>query len=177
MKARALLLLIALSACREDMEQQRKFTYLEPSTLWADGASARPSVEGTVARGAVKAAEEAAAPPPVTADLVALGRERFDIFCSVCHGLTGEGDGRVVQRGFPSPPSYLSARLRAAPAQHFFDVMTHGYGVMYPYADRVPPQERWAIVAYIRALQAATPVIAAESPARSAVPTGGDDDR
>lgn len=177
MKARALILLFALSACRADMVEQRKFTYLEPSTIWADGGSARPLVEGTVARGAVKAAEASAGPPPVTAELMARGRERYDIFCSVCHGLTGGGDGRVVQRGFPSPPSYQSARLRAAPPRHFFDVMTNGYGVMYPYADRVPPQDRWAIVAYIRALQAATPVIAAEAPARSAVPVGGDDDR
>jgi mono/diheme cytochrome c family protein len=81
------------------------------------------------------------------------GRERYDIFCSVCHGRTGEGNGMIVQRGFPPPPSYHIDRLREAPAGHFFHVITHGYGVMYSYATHVPPADRWAIAAYIRALQ------------------------
>jgi mono/diheme cytochrome c family protein len=85
--------------------------------------------------------------------LLARGRERYDIYCSPCHGFSGHGDGMIVQRGFPTPPSYHSARLRSADAQHFFDVITHGYGVMYSYAARVEPRDRWAIIAYIRALQ------------------------
>jgi len=128
-----------------------------------------------VPRGALAAARAAEAPPPVTAELLARGRERYDIFCAPCHGLTGQGEGRVVQRGFPQPPSYLSARLRQAPGRHVFDVITNGYGVMYPYADRVPVADRWAIVAYVRALQAADPAVAPDHPARAAVPVGTDD--
>jgi mono/diheme cytochrome c family protein len=108
-------------------------------------------VPNTVAR------EDAAnppAPPPVTMALLERGQQRFDINCSPCHGRTGEGDGMIVQRGFPHPPSYFSEKLRSAPSQHFFDVITHGYGAMYSYADRVEPSDRWAIAAYIRALQA-----------------------
>ncbi|HXF09764.1 MAG TPA: cytochrome c, partial [Desulfuromonadaceae bacterium] len=81
------------------------------------------------------------------------GRQRFEINCAPCHGETGDGNGIVVQRGFPAPPSYHIDRLRDAPAGHFFDVMTRGYGVMFSYASRVSPEDRWAIVAYIRALQ------------------------
>ncbi|MRX49921.1 c-type cytochrome [Paracoccus sp. S-4012] len=173
MRGAAVLLLLVLAACREDMAEQRKFTAYDPSDLWPDGAASRPLVEGTIARGALADAQAAAVPPAVTAALVERGRERYDIFCAPCHGLTGRGDGRVVQRGFPAPPSYMSERLRQAPARHFFDVVTHGFGVMYPYADRVPPQDRWAIVAYVRALQTADPTITADSPARAAVPVGG----
>ncbi len=81
------------------------------------------------------------------------GRERYEIYCAPCHGLVGDGDGRVVERGFPAPPSYHSERLRQASNQHFQAVITQGYGAMYPYADRISPPDRWAIVAYIRALQ------------------------
>jgi mono/diheme cytochrome c family protein len=94
------------------------------------------------------------APPPVTMALLERGRERFNINCSPCHGRTGEGDGMIVQRGFPPPPNYNSDTLRKAPVQLFYDVITHGYGLMYPYYDRVAPADRWAIAAYIRALQA-----------------------
>lgn len=93
------------------------------------------------------------APPPLSMALLRRGRERFDINCSPCHGRTGMGDGMIVRRGFPPPPSYAIARLRDAPIQHFYDVITNGYGVMYSYADRVEPADRWAIAAYIRALQ------------------------
>jgi mono/diheme cytochrome c family protein len=91
--------------------------------------------------------------PPMSLALVQRGRERFNIFCSECHGYTGEGDGMVAQRGFPHPPSFHDPRLIAAPDEHFVDVITNGHGVMYSYADRVPPPDRWAIAAYIRALQ------------------------
>jgi mono/diheme cytochrome c family protein len=92
-------------------------------------------------------------PIQVTADTLRYGQQRFEIFCAPCHGLTGYGDGMVVQRGFPAPPSYHTERLRTAPNLHFFKVITEGYGAMYPYNDRVPQQDRWAIIAYIRALQ------------------------
>ena len=85
--------------------------------------------------------------------LLERGRERFGIYCSPCHGLAGDGDGVIVAHGFPAPPSYHIDRLLAAPAQHFYDVITKGYGVMYSYRDRVQPHDRWAIAAYIRALQ------------------------
>ena len=93
-------------------------------------------------------------PPPVTMALLERGQQRFDVYCSPCHSRLGDGHGMIVQRGFPQPPSYFSDTLRNAPNQLFYDVITHGYGAMYSYADRVEPSDRWAIVAYIRALQA-----------------------
>ena len=93
------------------------------------------------------------APPPVTLALLQRGQERFHIYCTPCHSELGDGHGMVVQRGFPPPPSYHIARLRDAPVRHFFDVITHGYGAMYSFANRVQPPDRWAIAAYIRALQ------------------------
>jgi mono/diheme cytochrome c family protein len=105
------------------------------------------------------------APPPVTMALLERGRERFDINCAPCHGRTGEGNGMIVQRGFPRPPSYFIDRLRNVPSQHFYDVITHGYGVMSAYADRVEPADRWAVAAYIRALQASTNAPASAVPA------------
>jgi mono/diheme cytochrome c family protein len=100
------------------------------------------------------AAEEATAMPyAITMPLLQRGRERFGIYCAPCHGALGDGDGMIARRGFPHPPSYHLDRLRSAPDRHFYDVITNGYGVMYPYADRVAPEDRWAIVAYIRALQ------------------------
>ena len=92
-------------------------------------------------------------PPPVTLALLQRGRERFRIDCTPCHSELGDGHGMIVQRGFPAPPSYHIDRLRDAPTQHFYDVMTHGYGAMYSFAGRVAPEDRWAIAAYIRALQ------------------------
>lgn len=92
-------------------------------------------------------------PIPVTAALLARGQERFNIYCAVCHGRDGYGDGIVVRRGFPKPPSYHDPRLRNAPVGHFFDVITHGYGLMYSYADRLDAHDRWAVAAYLRALQ------------------------
>ena len=91
--------------------------------------------------------------PALDRALLARGRERFNIYCAPCHSVAGDGDGMVPARGFPHPPSYHSARLRSAPDRHFYDVISHGWGVMYPYAARVAPRDRWAIVAYIRALQ------------------------
>jgi len=92
-------------------------------------------------------------PLPITLQLLARGRERFDIYCAPCHGRAGYGDGMIARRGFPAPPSYHTAPLRAAPDSHFYQVISNGYGLMYPYADRIEPADRWAIIAYIRALQ------------------------
>jgi mono/diheme cytochrome c family protein len=94
--------------------------------------------------------------PKVSLALLERGRQRFDIYCAPCHSRIGDGRGMIVQRGFPAPPSYYIDRLRKAPIAHFYDVITHGYGAMFPYADRVAPADRWAIIAYIRALQAST---------------------
>ncbi|MGG5823583.1 c-type cytochrome [Falsiroseomonas sp. HW251] len=146
------LLPFALLGCRQEMAQQKRYRTYAAAPLWPDGTAARPLPEGVVAQGDL-AFLAAAAQPEVTPALLARGRERFDVFCAPCHGLAGAGDGMIVRRGFPRPPSYHTARLRAAPAQHFYDVITDGYGVMYSYAARVPPADRWAIAAYIRALQ------------------------
>lgn len=153
---RALLLVVVLGVAGCDdqsMRQQNRYDAYEPSKLWPNGSEAQPLPEGVVAQGDIERAEQIKNPPAVTASLLQRGHGRFDIFCSPCHGISGDGKGMIVQRGFPAPPSYHIDRLRAAPARHFFDVMTNGYGVMYSYASRVPPSDRWAIVAYIRALQ------------------------
>ncbi|MGH6725187.1 MAG: c-type cytochrome [Pseudolabrys sp.] len=146
-------LAMLLAGCDLSMTQQNKYDTYTPASLWNDGTSARPLPAHVVAQGDLARDAAAKTPPPVTPALLARGKQRFDIYCAPCHGLSGDGDGIIVHRGFPAPPSYHEARLLAAPASHFFDVITHGYGAMYPYADRVDPHDRWAIVAYIRALQ------------------------
>jgi mono/diheme cytochrome c family protein len=146
------------------MTQQRKLATYAPSSLWPDGTSARPRPEHVVAQGDVKQDAAAKTPPPVTTDLLERGRERYGIFCAPCHGLAGDGDGIIVAHGFPAPPSYHLDRLVAAPARHFFDVMTQGYGVMFSYADRVDVHDRWAIAAYIRALQLSRRATPAQAP-------------
>lgn len=148
-----LALALLLAGCDLSMMQQRKYKTYAPAPLWANGSSAQPLPDDVVAAGDAERRNAAANPPPVSEALLARGRERFDIFCAPCHGLAGDGDGIIVAHGFPPPPSYHIDRLRAAPAQHFYDVMTRGYGVMYAYADRVDPHDRWAIASYIRALQ------------------------
>ncbi len=153
-----------LAGCRQDMHVQPKYVPEDPSTFFADGRSERPPVEGTVARGQLRTDELLYAgringvvadlfPFPITSAELSRGRERYNIYCSPCHDYTGSGNGMIVQRGFPSPPSFHLERLRQAPAGHFFDVMTNGLGLMYSYASRVSPQDRWRIAAYIRALQ------------------------
>jgi mono/diheme cytochrome c family protein len=101
-------------------------------------------------------------PLKMTREVLERGQERFNIYCSPCHGRIGDGQGMIVQRGFPHPPDYAIKRLRNAPVGHFYDVITNGYGVMYSYAARVQPEERWAIAAYIRLLQASRPEVPAE---------------
>jgi mono/diheme cytochrome c family protein len=104
----------------------------------------------------------------MTQAVLARGRDRFDIYCAPCHSVVGDGDGMVARRGFPHPPSYHTDRLRKAPDEHFFDVITRGYGAMYPYADRLDPSDRWAVVAYIRALQLSQHATLADVPPEQA---------
>ncbi len=157
-------LLLLLAACRLDMHVQPRYDPLEPSSFFADGRSARQPVAGTVARGQLRTNQAlyfgrqgdqpvSIIPVPVTRDLLARGQDRFNIFCTPCHGRLGDGEGMVVQRGFRHPPSYHIDRLRTAPPGHFFDVITNGFGAMPAYGYRVPVNDRWAIIAYIRALQ------------------------
>jgi cbb3-type cytochrome c oxidase subunit III len=162
---RAILLAFAAAAaaCQDMYDQPRYKTYAK-STFFGDGLSSRPSVPGTIARGhqrtdelfetgKVDGRDAELYPFPVTRAVLERGRERYEIFCSPCHDRAGTGRGMVVQRGFKPPPSFHQDRLRNAAPGHFFDVITHGFGAMYAYAARVPPRDRWAITAYIRALQ------------------------
>jgi mono/diheme cytochrome c family protein len=168
-RSRARLALVALAAvcaggCRVDMHAQPKLKPDGGSTFFQDGRANRPEVPDTVARGHMRTDEllytgrmnGAVAdrfPFPITRQVLEQGRTRYNIYCSPCHDYTGSGQGMIVQRGFPPPPSYHLDRLRQAPAGHFFEVITNGYGAMYSYAGRITPEDRWAIVAYIRALQ------------------------
>jgi mono/diheme cytochrome c family protein len=171
------LLALALSGCRQDMHDQPRFKPLAKSDFYGDLRSARPPVEGTIARGQLH--EDSYfytgkfgnnpgdyMPFPVTDDVLARGRERFNIYCAPCHSRLGDGNGMIVQRGFRAPPSYHTERLRKAPLGYFFDVMTNGFGAMPDYASQIPPRDRWTIVAYIRALQLS------QGAAMSDVPTG-----
>jgi mono/diheme cytochrome c family protein len=151
---------IALSACDNMANQPKLNPYELPYGAQANWPATPPP--NVVAR---DDALHAPAAPPVTMALLERGRERFDVYCAPCHGRDGSGNGIIVQRGFPHPPSYYNDRLRNAPSQHFYDVITHGYGVMFPYADRVEPADRWAIAAYIRALQASVSATVADVPA------------
>ena len=146
------------------MRDQPRSDPLEASDFFADGVASRSPVPGTVARGQLKAdvlletgmVEGKLAttfPYPVTEAMLLRGRERFGIYCTPCHGQLGDGQGMVVRRGFKQPSSFHVDRLRGAPAGYFFDVMSNGFGVMSSYASQVPVADRWAIVAYIRALQ------------------------
>lgn len=166
MNARLLLLPLVLlvAACDQDMADQPRYDPLEKSGQFADGMSARTPVAGTVTRDADLSPVPDKIPYPLTMALLERGQERFDIFCSPCHGLTGDGHGMVVRRGFPAPPSYHQDALREASDRHFYDVITNGYGAMYSYAARVPTADRWAIVAYIRALQYSRHAPAGELP-------------
>jgi Cytochrome C oxidase, cbb3-type, subunit III len=161
----ALLVIAAAAACRQDMHDQPRVKPLAGSAFFADGRSARPLVEGTVARGQLRDDERlhtgrsgqdfsASFPFPVDRALIDRGQERYGIFCAPCHGQLGRGDGSVVRRGFRNrPASFHEARLREKPAGYFVDVITNGFGAMQDYAAQVPARDRWAIVAYVRALQ------------------------
>ncbi len=155
---------LALAGCRQDMHDAPSYDPLQATTFFSDGKASRPLVANTVARGLLREDTHlyqgkvdgqlaTTFPMPVTSDVMARGQERFNVFCAPCHGRTGAGNGMVVQRGFKAPPSYHEDRLRNAPVGYFFDVMTNGFGVMQDYSAQVPVADRWAIAAYMRALQ------------------------
>lgn len=150
---------LGFGGCRQDMADQPKAKPLEPSDFFADGRSERPLIENTVARGSVAdddlvvPGDSNAFPLPVNIDLLKRGQERYNIFCSPCHGLQGDGNGMVAMRGMKHPPNYHEERLRQMPNGHYYDVISNGFGAMYSYSAQVPPRDRWAIIAYIRALQ------------------------
>lgn len=185
-------------ACRQDMQDQPKMKPYRSTSFFGDGLAMRQPVEGTIPRGYLrsdkalftgkkeKSAQSAPSPSPasgtqnayaddvdtfpfpITEETMQRGRERFEIFCSACHGLSGHGDGMIVRRGYRKAASFHDDRLRQAPVGHFFDVITNGWGAMPSYAPQVPVQDRWAIIAYIRALQAAEP----KEPFTAPIPTG-----
>ncbi|HEY4263746.1 MAG TPA: cytochrome c [Micropepsaceae bacterium] len=147
------ILLIPLCGCNQDMISQPKDNEYKPAELFPNNRILQRPPLGSVARGDAARTKQAAEKPIPTLALLERGQHEFDVFCSPCHGRLGDGRGMIVARGFPAPPTYHQERLRAASDQHFYDVISNGYGVMYSYADRVMPADRWAIVAYIRALQ------------------------
>lgn len=150
---RLLWLFLLLAAGCDEMSHQPKYDSYERSKLFADGKSMQAPPEGSVARDDPAASAMLRQQPAMSLDLLRRGRERFGIYCVPCHDQAGYGNGTVPNRGFPRPPSFHIARLRQAPPSYFVGVITHGHGVMYAYADRVSPQDRWAIAAYIQALQ------------------------
>ncbi|MDN5851209.1 MAG: cytochrome c, partial [Nitrococcus sp.] len=149
-----LLLAVMLTACDQPpFADQPKYEPYEAAWDWPDDQSALQPVPGTVSRDAMLGPIAQTLPVPLTQELLARGQQRYRIYCTPCHGQVGYGNGLVVQHGFPAPPSYHTERLRNASLRHFYDVISDGYGVMYSYAARVAPGDRWAIAAYIRALQ------------------------
>lgn len=165
--------LLTSAGCRQDMHNQPKYIPLRESTFFRNGSSARPLVEDTVARGTLQedeafftgksfGAEVTTLPFPLTKEVLDRGENRYNIFCSPCHDLAGTGQGMIVRRGYRQPPSFHSDRIRQAPIGHFFDVMTNGFGAMPDYRAQVAPRDRWAIAAYVRALQLSQHATAAE---------------
>ena len=177
--------LLLLAGCRQDMHDQPRFKPLAKSDFYTDLRSSRPLVEGTVARGQLRentylytgmlgnsATPGDYMPFPVTRDVLVRGRERFNIYCAPCHSRVGDGNGMVPSRGFAKmPPSFHIVRLQKAPLGYFFDVITHGFGIMPDYSTQIEPQDRWAIVAYIRALQLSQNAAANEIPAGQQMPS------
>ena len=173
----AIIVLITLPGCelRQAMYDQPRYEALEASPFFEDGLSARAPIEGTVARGQLQLDDhyyrgtvngEIATKMPiaVTRKVLERGKQRYDIFCAPCHDRTGTGNGMIVKRGLKQPPSYHEERLREAPIGYFFDVMTNGFGSMYSYSSRIPVDDRWAIAAYVRALQYSQSASFAELP-------------
>lgn len=160
----SIIFVVFLASCAQQMGSQPAHKPFAKSEFFANGQLAQKPVEGTISSGFTRTNQRInlsedfdknsnELPFPLTEEVLKRGKERFEINCAVCHGLTGEGNGRIPQRGFSNPPTYHSERLRNAPLGHFYNVMTNGYGGMGSYATQVEPQERWAIAAYIRALQ------------------------
>ena len=178
-------LITVFVGCRYDMQDQPKVRPFRKSTFFGDERSARPRVAGTIARGQLQ--EDSllfsgksgtvfadTLPVPVDGALLRRGQERYRVYCSPCHGLLGRGDGMVVRRGYRPPSSFHVERLRAQPAGYFFDAISHGFGAMPDYAAQIPVRDRWAIVAYVRALQLSQNATVADVPAdRRAELAGG----
>jgi hypothetical protein len=181
---------MALSGCdmalRQDMADQPKNRPLSPSEFFVDGRSGRPLLENTVARGAIEndvyhvSKDYAGYPVPVDEKLLHRGEDRYKVFCTPCHGLQGDGQGMAAVRGMKHPPSFHIDRLRQAPNGYFYDVITNGFGAMYSYSERVPPRDRWAVIAYVRALQLSRNAKVSDLPERvrdkltnSGEPSGG----
>jgi hypothetical protein len=156
---------------RQDMANQPKNRPLSPSEFFGDGRSERPLVENAVARGTIAddelfvPKESNAFPLPVNQELLERGEERYKIFCTPCHGLQGDGNGMISIRGMKHPPSFHQDRLRQAPNGYFYDNITNGFGAMYGYSAQIPARDRWAIIAYVRALQLSRNMKAADLPA------------
>lgn len=175
-QASTLIFILGIAACRQDMHDQPKYKSLAGTDFFGDGRSARPPVPDTVARGHLKKdialysgksgdADVAEFPFAITRTAIERGHERFNIYCSPCHGRVGNGKGLVAQRGFRKPPpSYHIDRLRQAPVGHFFDVVTNGFGAMPSYASKISAEDRWRIIAYIRALQLSQQATLADIP-------------
>ena len=186
--AATMLSMLGATACRQDMHNQPRYKPLAATNFFGDGRSERPTIADTVARGQLhlddarytgkeNGKDVESIPIQITRADLARGQERFNIYCSPCHGRLGDGRGMIVHRGFRQPPSYHDPRLVTAPVGYFFDVMTNGYGAMYSYASRVAVDDRWRIAAYIRALQLsqnAPPELAQQSVGSpSGTPQGG----
>jgi cytochrome c len=155
---------VVLAGCRQDMHDQPRFKPYAGTSFFPDGRSARPALDGTVSRGHLKTDARlhkgregdgftAQIPLPVTKAFIERGQARFNIYCTPCHGRLGDGEGMVVKRGFKHPPTFHQDRLRSQPVGYIYDVITNGYGSMISYASRIPVEDRWAIVSYVRTLQ------------------------
>jgi mono/diheme cytochrome c family protein len=180
-----MLVALALAGCRQDMHDQPRFKPLAKSDFYSDLRSARPPVEGTVARGQLHEDNYFYTgmigggntpgnylPFAATTEVLVRGQERFNIYCAPCHSRLGDGNGIVPSRGFAKkPPSFHTERLQKAPLGYFYDIITHGFGIMPDYASQIPPRDRWAIVAYVKALQLSQSVTAADIPSGQAIPS------
>ena len=170
-------LVLVLGCSKEDMVVQPRVKPYQESDFFVDGQASRPLVTGTIARGQLHLDQAYyqgklgdllvdKIPAKVDRALLERGQERYNIYCSPCHSRSGDGRGMIVQRGFPPPPSFHDQRLLDAPSGHYFNVITKGYGAMYSYASRIPTDDRWAIVAYIRALQLSQHAVLDDVPAK-----------
>ena len=171
-----LTLALLLSACGNNMREQPALRPLQNSPFFSDGIGMRAPLEGTVPRssggidpvfftGMTATGQATELPIELTVELLQRGKERYDIFCSVCHGFTGQGDGMIVTRGYPAPTSFHEQRLLDASVGYYFGAMTNGFGRMYSYASRIPAEDRWAIAGYIKALQLSQNASADDLPA------------
>jgi mono/diheme cytochrome c family protein len=168
--------LLALTACRQDMQDQPRYKPLARTDFFADHRASRPQVEGTVARGFLRIDEARYTgkidgndidqfPIPITKADIERGQTRFNIYCTPCHGRVGDGNGMVVLRGYRQAASYYTDKLERAPVGHYFDVITNGFGAMPSYASRIVPDDRWRVIAYIRALQLSESATLSDVPA------------